>query len=70
MKLKEKCKWIIAGAIDARKRTLLEHAPLPESEMYQAKETMPESARCYWEGWDSGVQDNVRDILNTRRCEK
>ena len=60
--------WLGCGYLDARERIPYKRAPdLPEEVLCLVPEQAPEEARAYWDGWNAGIRDNARNILNGRR---
>jgi len=62
MKLREKFSIIGAGYQDAREGKPYKRAPGPEPPELP-KEALPVEWQCYFDGWDSGIQDAVAQTL-------
>ncbi len=63
--------WIYQGYADAREGEPYKRAPdYPEEVLRAPEEALPEEVKAYWEGWQSGVYDNVRDVLNKVRRQE
>ena len=64
MKLKEKINWINRGYADAREGVTYKRSPDYPIEILQLNnQQAPEEVGLYWEGWNTGIKDNIRIIM-------
>ena len=56
--------WVFCGYADAQERTPRKRAPnVPEEELCIVREQAAPEVRAYWDGFDGGILDGMRQTL-------